>query len=874
MRAFAKLFARFTVRPMLRDRFRTAVTVLGIALGVAVVVAIRIANQGSLESFRVATQSIVGQTDLQIVHPAGPIREELLEPLISLNQIGVLSAVVDGYAMLDSEAHPQASGGEYLHVLGVDLIRDRSMRTYQVLRTGDEEQPTTRELLKLLVAPDSVFVPEKLAVRLRLQIGSTLHLIVDSKPRTLTVRGLLLDEGPARTLDGNLAVLDIANAQVLLNRVGLVDRVDVRLHDEVKLANAEAAIGESLTPPLQVRKPAATFGETEKMIAAFQFNLACLSGVALLVGLFLIYNSLVVAVIARRQEIGMLRALGASRGTIMALFIGYAVVCATLGTAVGLVLGSLLGKSAVAATTSTLETFYVATAAAESAQAARMSLSDIAVAFAMTLALSIVAALLPARQAAAVQPVEAIRGGERIRSNRGPGWLAAAAAMLLAVLGVVGAQLPPVDGLPFFGYLSALAFVLAAVFATPHVLSIVCRLFEKCVVPLMRRWRVDAMLAAANLRGTADKIAVSVGALAVALAMMISICMMVESFRQTVVYWIDQTLSADLFVRSLARRSAFTDDSVPDEVVERLARLPFVAAVDSLATRQVDLDGRPVTLAVTDMRNAADYGRLLLKESANADPIRSCVAMDRVLLSEPFALRSQTQTGAEVVLDTDAGPVPFTIAGVYYDYANTQGTILMDQQTYQRHYQHVMSPVSVVLYLQPGVDPDAARKEILDDIGRDFRLYVATQQGLRKEVLRIFDSTFTVTNALQIIAMIVGCAGVIAALITAIYDRRKEIAMLRFTGASSAQIRRMIVFEALLVGVSSQLIGIALGVILSLLLIFVINVQSFGWTIQVYPPIGFIAQSTALVLLASIIAALFPAARAAGLHAVQYMTEE
>ncbi|HET9530774.1 MAG TPA: FtsX-like permease family protein, partial [Blastocatellia bacterium] len=352
MKADLKLSKQFIARALASSPLRSAVTALGISLGVGVMIAIRLANTSALESFRAATDAVAGETSIRITGAAGRFDELKLGELSWLRRYGQMSPVITGYATVDGAE-------EFLQVLGVDVLRDRALRRYRLLSFGDDlGEPSSRDFLRLLTDPQSIILTEKFARRQALSIGSPISMVFGDSRRNLTVRGLLRDEGPARALDGNFALMDIAAAQAAFDRAGLLDRLDVKLKDGISLEQAESEIARRLPPALKIERPDAQYGQVEKMIAAFHFNLNALGSIALLVGLFLIYNTVSISVITRREEIGTLRAVGAGRRLVLALFLGEALFLAVAGTIVGLGLGRLMAAAAVRATAATVETFY------------------------------------------------------------------------------------------------------------------------------------------------------------------------------------------------------------------------------------------------------------------------------------------------------------------------------------------------------------------------------------------------------------------------------------------------------------------------------------------------------------------------------------
>jgi putative ABC transport system permease protein len=367
---------------------------------------------------------------------------------------------------------------------------------------------------------------------------------------------------------------------------------------------------------------------------------------------------------------------------------------------------------------------------------------------------------------------------------------------------------------------------------------------------------------------------VSVAALAVALSMMVAIAIMIGSFRETVVQWVGQTLVADLFVGPSTRPAGARQATISPEVELIVSSHPDVAAVDRFRNVTAPYAGTQVSMIAGDFRVLLEHGNLPFKAPSDGKAaMRGAIGRDAVIVSEAFALRHGSDVGDTVTLATNAGARPFEIAAVYYDYSTDRGVISMDGATYTRHFGE-WRPTGLTTYLRPGVDADAARAALLAAIGERHEVFIYTNRSLRAEVLRIFDATFAITYALEAIAIVVAVMGVAGTLLTLILERRKEIAMLRLVGADRRQVGRMVVLEAVMLGAASQGVGLAVGLLLSLVLIYVINVQSFGWTIQFHLPWVFLLQMSVVIVVCTALAGLYPARLAARMSLAGEVVEE
>ena len=794
MRNYASLFRQFILRAMLREKVRTAIVLVGISLGVAVMIAIRLANRSVADSFRAAVDSVGGATTLRIRGAGGRFDELLLRDALWLREYGQVSPVVETYAMVaKTQGENRTLGGpaegDLMHVLGVDVLEDAPIRQYRLLRTSNEDRdPSPQELLWLLTEPDAVILTEKFCKRSGKTIGDPIDLVFGSTRKEFHVRGLLLDEGPARALDGNFVLMDIAAAQWAAGQIGFLDHVDIKLAAHWDQNEAEEQIRRRLPAGLVVETPAEGLGRSETMIAAFQFNLTALSSIALLVGLMLIYNSMSVSVAARRDEIGMLQAVGASRGMVLALFLGEAALLAVLGGLLGIALGGFLARWALQATSQTVETFYAAAVVRNSADILAVGRGEILLALVASLGLSLLAAALPALRAARIRPVEILSlSNSTANVARAPHRYFRLAFALFA-LGWLATRVGPIAECPVFGFVAQFLLTLGGVFLVPWFLSVICRLVRDRLSPRLPWFQISCQLAASNLLSAVSRISISVAALAVSLAMMVSIAVMVGSFRETVAYWLNSTLHADLFVRPTLLTSSLREVHIDREAVERIRRDADVVATGWFTGRQVPYGPRTVRVAATDLKTVLQQEVLLFKSPANAVGAASAaLGTDCVLVSESFSLRFDKQPGDMLQFPTADGMREFRVAAVYYDYASNQGTVLMDGATYAKTFGEpdpAEAPASLSIHLRTGADPEVVRARLSRAVGDRQELFFATGGNVRAEAMRIFDSTFTITYALELIAILIAGLGVVSTLITLIYERQQEIALLALVGAT------------------------------------------------------------------------------------------
>jgi putative ABC transport system permease protein len=803
-----RLFRRLILRPLARDPLRTALTVLSVALGVAVIVAIDLSGDAATGSFRSSMETLAGKTDLEILANGG-IDERRMADLARLPVNAKFSPVMLGQAVLpDVGAVP---------LFGVDLL-----------------------------GKEALLVSRALASRVR--PGVTVRI----GGRTRKFDSVeTIDTGP-----GEFVAMDIAAAQQALGRYGRLDRIDVAAGEGEDLDALERSIRAALPPSYLISRPGTRSEENQRMVRAFRWNLRVLSYISLVVGAFLIYNTISISVVRRRAEIGVLRAVGAARETIFGIFLGEAVLLGTVGAALGVVLGRLLASGTVGLIAGTVNALYATSRPTPVA----LTWSEAATGLAIGLAVAVFSAMAPAREAMQVAPVEAMGRGARehrasLRWRRGLAW-----SFVLAAAAAIASRTGPWNGRPIGGYAAAFLFIGAASLAAPAIVLAV----NRAARGLLRR-RVEGLLAGRSLTASLARTSVVVAALATAIAMMASVGIMVGSFRETVTVWLDTQLRADLYVRPNIRSGAGDFPPLDPDVPAILASTPGVEAVDEFRAVELHYGGERATLGAGRMEIVRRYGRLRFQSGGPP-------GANEAIVSEPFANRHHVRVGQMLRIPVGETIAEFRVAGVYYEYSSSQGFVLLDRATLLR-YLPGLPPSNAAVYLAPGADVATVQHELQQRLaGRN--IAVAPNRELRQNAIAIFDRTFAITWALEAVAIVVAMLGAANSLLALVLDRRRELGLLRYLGASAPQVRGMVLAEAGLLGALAIVLGLALGVALSMLLIFVVNKQSFGWTIQFHTPYALLGAALALVWVVTVAAAWYPARVAASLDPLEATHEE
>jgi len=846
------LFYRLMVRPLFREPVRTLLTILAVALGVAVVLAIDLAGDAATGSFRSSMETLAGENDLEVV-TSGGVPENVVGTLATLPYSIRVSPRIEDYGVI-------ADTKKSLPLIGLDLIAEGSAYTQsESQETAESQRQSAAEpMFEHLGDVDSIWVGSSVGYK----TGDHVELLINDQVRNYTVRGVYPDS------NGNESaiVMDLAAAQHALGHYGRVDRILMKVPGTRSLEDWQQRLRAVLPRGVEVRPQGTGTNENRRMLAAFRWNLRLLSYISLVVGAFLIYNTISVSIVRRRPEIGIVRALGASRGVILSAFVGEAACFGLAGALLGLPVGRFMATGAVRLMAATVESLYVSSRPGN----IELNAASVLVALAIGVGVAVASSYSSAREASQVSPVEAMARGRReydMRMHKTRDlWL----ALVLGLAAAVASRAPAVAGKPLLGYAAAVLLVAASALVMPAFVGALTSLSSKLLAKILG---VEAMLASRSLGASLRRTSVLVGALSTAIAMMTAVGIMVGSFRQTVVLWMSGQLPADLYLRPAGSAAADRHPTISPGLAEELAKLPGIAAVEHLRAYEISFEDMPATLASADLNVLRSYDN---SDFFSGRPREQVLAELRdsnaVIVSEPFTYKHHLKAGDSLTLSLGETKASFRIADVYYDYSSERGSILMDRKTMLR-YLPDPAPSNLAIYLSPNAPPEMVRAEI-EKATAGHRVLMFSNRDLRSEAIRIFDRTFAITYALETVAVIVAVMGIAGALLALVIDRRRELGLLQFLGAATGQVRKLILVEAGLLGLLANLAGVALGFTLSLILIYVINKQSFGWTIRFHWPVEILIGALTVVYGATVLAGLYPAQVAVRLNPLEVVHEE
>jgi len=835
------------LRYLRRHPAQGLLAVLGISLGVAVVVAVDLAVGSAEQAFLLSAQAVTGRATHQITGgPRGV--DEALYPRLRM-EMGMRGSapVIDAFARLPD------FDGMAVRLLGVDPVADAAIHG---LGIGEVDEGAVR---RLLAEPNTVLISARTADHLQRHPGDVLRVLAAGHIHTLTIVGTMkaAQNIAARGLD-EVLITDIATAQELLNRPGRLSRIDLRLPAGAAGQAAESRVRRMLPPDAVLLPASAATASLAQMTKAFTLNLRAMSLLALVVGMFLIYNATSFSVVQRRPLWAVLRAIGVTRAGIFRAVMAETVLLGAIGAVLGTGLGYVLGTGLVHIVVRTINDLYFTLTVSDPPLPPLVWIKG----GVLGLLTSVSAAALPALKAAGHSVPEALRRGAlETRLRRSLPWLALCGALLLSA----GAAWSRLSGANLDQAFAGMFLVMAG-----YALLIPCA--TRVLMALLRRiagWfgligRMTTRGVAVNLSRTGTAVA----ALTVAVSVTLGMAVMIDSFRHTLAAWLEHTLTADIYI-SVAGPSGTPLDP---QLAAAVRALPEVAAVST--GRRLFLNGaRDITeLFVLDPAPASLKG-FQFKHGDPAILWPAFLQQGAVLVSEPYATRRALAVGDKVTLRTEHGPHAFPIAGIYYDYGSDRGVVAMSRAAYERWWSD-SAVTSLGLYLKAGEDSARMADALRRQLSRRQALLIRPNRVLRDDAFAVFDRTFTVTRVLQILALLVAAIGIVGALAALQLERGRELGVLRSLGFTRRQVWGMVTGECILMGLAAGLFALPLGLGLAIILIDVIQPHAFGWTMEMRIAPAQLARSMVLSLLAAAAAGIYPAWRMARTTPLAVLREE
>lgn len=837
---------RVMLRAILRRPFQSAMFILGVALGVAMIVAIDVANGSAARAFDIFTESLTGRTTHQITGGPSGLPEALYRKLRIDLGIRQVAPVVTAYVQaLELDGQP-------LRVFGIDPFAEPPFRGYLNLGV-DNANVSLEGAAAFLTQPNTVLMAEALAEQYGLREGSSITLRYGPKRHIVRIVGLLRpsDSVTAQGLQ-DLLIADVSTAQELLEMRGRLTTIDLIIPDgaagEALLNQIRAALPESA-----ILQPAAARGNAiGQMTQAFSLSLTALSLLALVVGMFLIYNTVTFSVVQRRPVLGILRALGVTRRQIFGMLLAEAAILSIIGAIIGLGAGILMGRAAVVLVTQTVSSLYFTV----NVRSVDIQLFTLAKGLVIGVVAALCAAALPAFEATTTPPAGALKRSDIEAKVRRAIPLVTVAGLVVVTLAIIMLRVNSLE----VGFGSLFGIVIGFSLFTPLIALVLMSLVRPLTGFVAG---VLGLMAPRSIVRSLSRTSVAVAALMVAVSVIVGVSAMVGSFRGDVQVWLQNTIRADILISppsiSATRQEVPVDPALADEV-RQVPGIARVGVARSVQVMRVD-DPLPVTLTAIDL-DTSEGKRPFVWAIGSYDQVWAALGEGAVIVSETFANQRAIPIGPgqSVSLITDRGPQTFPIAAFMTDYSGDQGTVMMRMHVYRRAYDDAMIS-TIAAFLEPDAEAEAVIRALKQQFDGRYELLIASNRQLLANVLVIFDQTFAITTALNLLATVVAFIGILSALASLQLERTREFGTMRANGLTRGQLFRLTLLETGLMGGIAGLMALPVGTVLAWVLVYIINMRSFGWSLRLQLQPQFYTQALAVALVAALLAGIYPALR-------------
>ena len=836
-------------------RLRVAMTTLGIALGVGVFFAIRTANSALLESLTLTVEHLAGKSTLEVTAGETGFPEETLDTVRATPGVQLAEPVIEVIV------HTAFQDEGNLMILGVDTTGDQQLRQYEF----DRSQTQIVDPLTYLAQPNSILLSRAFAERHGLQIEDRFPIYTAHGKMDFVVEGIFKPTGVGEVFGGNIAVMDIYSAQVVFDRGHYFDRIDLMNSPTVSVGELQGRLHAKLPAGIEVMRPEMKGQALENAVTAMRLGMLITSFIALLVGVYIIFNSFTIAVNQRWKEIGILRAVGVERRNINAMFLGEALFMGVVGSIVGIVAGFYIAILANRVMGSIAASVY---GIVSTAVAPRLHPDLVLTSFGLGVAASIAGAWMPARAASYLNPILALHNIEARQQESALGWgrtILGAALLLISMLLI---QFSP-SGVGTVAQFSYAALILLGL---TILLPMLVHWAARAIRPAMDRLggsegalAVDAMIQSPR------RSAATVGALMVGLMFVYSTAAYIQSYKHMIARWTNQMLSSDLMVATstLLRSTSY---HFSEDLGKRISALPEVEHVENVRFTIIPYDGDTAAVSASDM------GFFFSRPSnsvlgGNQRTMKELMPRGQgVLVSKNFAARWKLKVGDRIHMDSPTGPLDLPVLGMLEDYRSDKGTIFMDRAVYKRYWKDDAVDFLNVL-LKPGQSATAVKKEIEQLTAGSEHALVYTNVEFREWIGTLVDKFFLLNYMQLVVAVLVAVVGIANTLIISVAERRREFGIIRSIGGYRGQIRKMVLLEAFSISVVGVIVGAVAALFNIQFLSRTVSTVLAGYDVPFYFPWLLILETFPAVVAVSLLAGWIPARhamRASVIEAIGY----
>jgi putative ABC transport system permease protein len=842
---FLKLLRFFILRNFRQEKFFTSLSIIGIALGIGLFTGVKVASDRAIESFESEIRGINPHANYQILDLSGLDFDE---------------RVYKDIRRLEENSLPVLKTFGYLSAVK-DTIDMQGIYTTKALRFFYPADSRDLNLEDFYREINGVIITKNFSDRHRIKDGDILKALIYDKEYELKVVAVV----NFTSLLPNTVIMDIGNFQEYFGKIGFLTRIDL-LSDEA----TAGSIRRVLPSNLRVEKKEEIFRNQKAIVASFRYNLQFISLIAVLAGVFLLYNSVFISVVKRRTEIGILRGLGAGKKTVVLLFIVQGVILGSLGSLLGIIFGQFAAYFSVIAVEKTISTMYSTIPVTGYA----ITRGDALTALLLGISISVLASVIPSYEASKIRPNESSREGSFEGRYRKYQPVVSVVGFLCIMLGGIISyfdyrHMP--FSFPFPAFTGILFIIAGFTLISPFYLSMAMVVAKK---PLEKIFGAVGKITVGDMRGSIYRFSVALMSVAISSALIIAFLTIIFSLRNSLTGWIHKNITADVYIKPASCRSNYCFYPVSEKVIDTVRNLPGVEGIDRFRGLQLDFLGKKVTVGFADTGVKRKFLHRKLNDRKHENILKEMEGDEQVAgISEFLSIRHGLKRGDIIKLQSPGGEVEFRINDIFSSYATTSGFIYIDRK-WLKKYWGIDDATQFGVYLKENADTGQFIRTLREKLPPEYSLEIFDNQGLRDKVFDIFDKSFAITYAIELISIIVSLIGVVNTLLALVFERKREISILRYLGASWKQVQQNFLLSAGITGITGILLGFLMGPLMSVILIHVVNKISFGWEIQFEMPLLYLSVVMLLLFITTLSAGLIPSRAARSIEPKKFISFE
>jgi putative ABC transport system permease protein len=840
---FLKLIKILVLRNIKEEKFLTFLSIIGIALGIGLFIGVKVASDRAITSFESDIKGINPYSNYEVFDISGiDFNERVYKDVCNIEENSFPVIKTFGYI-------PNIK--ETIDITGVYTVK--AIRFFKLSKSnppfsrgGQGEFLDKRyDLENFYKELNGILITKRFSDKYSFKKGDILKPLGYDKEYTLRIVDILNSD----SMPTNNVIMDIGNFQEYFQKTGYLTRID--LASDEKTAEK---INKILPYNLRIEKKEEVFKNQKSLIASFKYNLQFVSLIAILVGIFLLYSTVFISVVKRRTEIGILRGLGADKKTVMLLFIIQGMVLGFIGSIIGIIFGQFAAYFSVIAVEKTISTMYSTISISDYI----ITKQDAIMALVLGLLVSLLASAIPSFESSKIRPTESSREGSFEGKYRGYQKVFSMAGIFCISSGTVLSYLDyyytPFE-FPVLAYLGILFIIAGVTFISPFYLSIILKIIKK---PLEKIFRAIGKITLGDMKGNIYRFSVALMSVAISSALIIALFTLIFSFRNSLKGWINKYITADVYIKPASCKSNYCFYPISEEVIDTVRSFPEIEGVDKFRGLQLELYGRKVVAGFADVEVKRKYAGRRYFDKKYEEILKEMESNKRVAgISDYLSIKYGLKKGDTIELNTPNGKEAFTINDVSSSYSTTSGFIYIDRKWLKKLW-GLDDATQFSVYVKEGVDVEQFVHKLKERLSPEYSLEIMNNQELRQKVLDIFNKSFAITYAIELISMIVSLIGVINTLLALVFERKREISIIRYLGGSWKQIQHTLILSAGIIGITGIFLGTIMGPLMSIIFIHVVNKISFGWEIHFRIPFFYLSLVTLILFLTTLLSGLLP----------------